>query len=93
MHYIERLADPQTKGEIATLIDCRLEGDTLHCGFAFFRGGLMGEIELVDMRRGHKYSIEAPTEVRKVATWFAISEPDNSVEIKLYSLQKTPLQL
>ena len=68
---------------LAILVNCRIDGNTLLCGAAVFRGGLSGEIEVFDGDKCLK--IKIPDSVKDTHTHEIFSNANDNLEIDLCS--------
>ena len=77
----ELLAD-RTKMLVA-LVNVRQGEEGLKVGWAYFRGGLKGRIEVYCDRTGNKFTVEVPEDVATVATAIEFSSKSNDYFLRL----------
>jgi hypothetical protein len=67
-------------GLLVLLINCRIEQDRILCGFAFFRGGLHGAIEVFD-KTGQPFTIKIPESVAEIFTYQSFCNPQDKFTV------------
>jgi hypothetical protein len=80
---VDYLSDPDQS--FAALVNCKVEESEIKCGFAWFLGGISGDIELVSPE-GFSVLILIPKEVQNVATAHVLCNPDEAIAIQRIKL-------
>ena len=69
-------------GLLAWLVNCDIQKDQVLCGFACFRGGMTGAIEVIDFDSDRRLKVIIPESVEKVATYQSFADSKDLFQVE-----------
>jgi hypothetical protein len=73
----------ENEGILCYLINCKVLSSEIACGGAYFRGGISGDLKLVDVNLKAIATIVIPPEIRNIGTFLFLASKEDDIKIKI----------